>query len=334
MLRSESSLPLAISPGEPAGIGPDICIKAEKTLGPLPHRIYFTDPDLIQERALLLGADLPVSVLSKATAYDPEAMNIQPISLPFRSIPGHIDSRAGPFLLEALSQSVAACQTERCRGLITGPINKAVINQAGIAFTGHTQWLAEETGTARVVMMLASSRLRVALVTTHLALADVPAAITFENIVATLTILSKCLQQQFHIPHPEIVVCGLNPHAGEQGYLGREEIEIIQPALDHLKSKGLNLIGPLPADTAFTEKQLQTADAVVAMYHDQGLPVLKSQSFGAAVNITLGLPIIRTSVDHGTALDIAGSGKADCGSLLTAISMADRMSATANINHP
>lgn len=329
-MRFESSLPLAISPGEPAGIGPDICIAAEQSLGPLPHRIYFTDPDLIQERALLLGSDLPISVLSNSTPYNPDAINIQPISLPFRSVPGHIDSRAGPFLLEALSQSVAACQAARCRGLVTGPINKAVINQAGIAFTGHTQWLAEETGTARVVMMLASSSLRVALVTTHLALADVPAAITFENIVATLTILSECLQQQFGIPQPEIVVCGLNPHAGEQGYLGREEIEIIQPALDHLKSRGLNLIGPLPADTAFTEKQLKTADAVVAMYHDQGLPVLKSQSFGAAVNITLGLPIIRTSVDHGTALDIAGSGKADCGSLLTAISMADRMSASAN----
>ena len=332
MSRSESNLPLAISPGEPAGIGPEICIAAEETLGPLPHRIYFTDPDLMQERASLLGSNRPVSVLSESTAYNPDAINIQAVPLPFRSVPGQLDSRAGPFLLEALSQSVAACRSGRCRALVTGPINKAVINQAGIAFTGHTQWLAEETGTPRVVMMLASDHLRVALVTTHLSLADVPATITFENVTATLTILHDCLQQHFKIPQPEIIVCGLNPHAGEQGYLGKEEINVIEPALDYLRTQGLNLIGPLPADTAFTEKHRQTADAVVAMYHDQGLPVLKSQSFGMAVNITLGLPIIRTSVDHGTAVDIAGSGTADCGSLLTAISMADRMSYPSSSN--
>lgn len=332
MSRSESSLPLAISPGEPAGIGPDICIAAENALGPLPRRIYFTDPDLIQERSRLLESDMPVAIMSKSTAYSPDAMNIQPVSLSYTPVPGRVDARAGPFLLQALRQSVAACQTGTCRGLITGPINKAVINQAGIAFTGHTQWLAQETGTNKVVMMLASDSLRVALVTTHLPLAEVPSAITFKNITETITLLSRSLQKHFGIQQPTLLVCGLNPHAGEQGYLGTEEIEVIQPALAHLRIKGHNLIGPLPADTAFTQKQLSNADAVVAMYHDQGLPVLKHRSFGSAVNITLGLPIIRTSVDHGTALDLAGTGEADYGSLLAAISMADRMSESANTN--
>jgi 4-hydroxythreonine-4-phosphate dehydrogenase len=275
---------------------------------------------------------MPVVVLSKSTVYNPDAMNIQPVSLSYTPVPGRVDARAGPFLLQALRQSVAACQTGTCRGLVTGPINKAVINQAGIAFTGHTQWLAQETGTNKVVMMLASDSLRVALVTTHLPLAEVPSAITFKNITETITLLSRSLQEHFGIKQPTLLVCGLNPHAGEQGYLGTEEIEVIQPALAHLRIKGHNLIGPLPADTAFTPKQLANADAVVAMYHDQGLPVLKHLSFGSAVNITLGLPIIRTSVDHGTALDLAGTGEADYGSLLAAISMADRMSESANTN--
>jgi 4-hydroxythreonine-4-phosphate dehydrogenase len=208
---------------------------------------------------------------------------------------------------------------------VTGPIQKSVVNQNGIAFTGHTEWLAERTKTDRVVMMLVDGGLGVALVTTHLPLSEVPGAITVEAVQATIAQTLKTLSEDFGLKTPRISVCGLNPHAGEAGYLGREEIDIITPVIETFKSRGALIQGPMPADTAFTKQALQNVDAVIAMYHDQGLPVLKHSGFGHAVNVTLGLPIVRTSVDHGTALDLAGSGRADPGSLLAAIHLADRM---------
>lgn len=231
-------------------------------------------------------------------------------------------------MLETLTRAGQGCLDGTFAGMITAPVHKGVINQAGIAFSGHTEFLAELTHTQQVVMMLATRGLRVALVTTHLPLKDVAAAITTERLERVIRILHADLQSKFGIAEPRILVCGLNPHAGEGGHLGREEIEIIEPTLERMRTQGVNLIGPLPADTLFTPKYLEHADAVLAMYHDQGLPVLKFKGFGAALNVTLGLPIIRTSVDHGTALDLAGTGKVDIGSLQVALETAYQMAAS------
>lgn len=232
------------------------------------------------------------------------------------------------YVLETLTRAGKGCLDGHFAGMITAPVHKGVINEAGIAFSGHTEFLAELTHTAQVVMMLATRGLRVALVTTHLPLKDVAAAITAERLERVARILHADLVEKFGLPNPRILVCGLNPHAGEGGHLGREEIEIIEPCLERLRKEGLNLIGPLPADTLFTPKHLEHCDAVLAMYHDQGLPVLKYKGFGAAVNVTLGLPIIRTSVDHGTALDLAGTGRIDGGSLQVALETAYEMAAS------
>lgn len=328
---SQASL-IAITPGEPAGIGPDICIQLAQAYveenNPVFNTatpVFIADQNLMAERAALLQIDIPIKSFSD---YKPEqkAMWIVTSPLAKPSQCGVLDAANGSYVLACLDAAIKGCLTNKYQALVTGPIQKSIINDAGIAFSGHTEYLAEKCEQDTVVMMLASSKLKVALVTTHLALSEVPAAITKQHLETTIRILQQDLQQKFNIHQPKILVCGLNPHAGESGHLGKEEIEIIEPVLASLKNEGFNLIGPLPADTLFTAKYLDSADAVLAMYHDQGLPVLKSQGFGEAVNITLGLPIIRTSVDHGTALDLAGSGKAQMSSLLAAFNMAVNMS--------
>ena len=255
-------------------------------------------------------------------------MHLEHIALREKTNAGELNRANSQYVLHLIDRAIDGCQSKEFAAMVTAPVHKGVINDAGINFTGHTEYLAGKTATPQVVMMLVGSRtpvlpvLRVALATTHLALKDVPAAITHESLLRTLRILHADLKDKFGIPKPRIVVSGLNPHAGEGGYLGREEIDVIIPVVEKLKAEGMLLEGPLPADTLFTPRHLQHADAVLAMYHDQGLPVLKFASFGEGVNVTLGLPIIRTSVDHGTALDLAGSGKIETGSMMAAIHLA------------
>ena len=255
---------------------------------------------------------------------------VLPVLLGAPCVPGQLNKANAAYVHTTLERAVDGCLAGEFFGLVTGPVQKSLLIEAGIAFTGHTELLAQRSGTPRVVMMLATAGLRVALATTHLPLADVPKAITRELLTEIITILHRDLRTKFGITQPRILVAGLNPHAGESGHLGREEIDVIEPVLDNLRKQGMDLRGPLPADTLFTPKYLNNADAVLAMYHDQGLPVLKYKGFGNAVNITLGLPFIRTSVDHGTALDLAGTGKANPGSLLTAIDTAMQMAQTMN----
>jgi 4-hydroxythreonine-4-phosphate dehydrogenase len=312
---------IALTPGEPAGIGPDLVVTLAQSAQP--HEIVaIADPDLLKARASLLGLPLQLRAVNLAEAPRPSVageLAVLPIALGASVTAGTLNVKNAGYILNTLDAAIAGCVAGDFAALVTGPVHKSVINDAGIAFSGHTEYLAEKTATEKVVMMLATQGLRVALATTHLPLKDVAAAINEKELIQVITILQRDLQQQFGIAHPRIYVCGLNPHAGEGGHLGREEIDIIEPALDKLRAQGINLIGPLPADTLFTPKYLDHADAVLAMYHDQGLPVLKYKGFGQAVNVTLGLPIIRTSVDHGTALDLAGTGKSDLGSLRTAL---------------
>jgi len=322
----KSGCRIAITPGEPAGIGPDLLIKYCQQARPY-SLIAIANPALLKQRAKELG--LNISLHEYQDDAEPLAaghLYIEPVDLDNPVIAGQLNSANSTYVLACLQKAVTGCIEQRYDALVTGPINKAIINHAGISFSGHTEYLADKTNTKKVVMMLANKTMRVALATTHLPLSEVPAAITKENLRQVLQILSDALQTQFAIDNPTILVCGLNPHAGEEGHLGREEIEIIQPTLETLRQQGMNLIGPLPADTLFTPKTLNTADAVLAMYHDQGLPVLKYSGFGQSVNITLGLPIIRTSVDHGTALELAGTGNIDVGSLDVAVTTAFQMS--------
>lgn len=320
--------PFAITPGEPAGIGPDLALLMARHAQP--HTlIAIASLDLLEARAKVL--DLQIQLLSVSPGAWPQqpapAGSLYVWDTPLRApaVPGQLDPRNGPYVLETLTRAGNGCLDGDFSGMITAPVHKGVINEAGIAFSGHTEFLAELTHTEQVVMMLATRGLRVALVTTHLPLKDVAAAITAERLSKVTRILHADLVGKFGIARPRILVCGLNPHAGEGGHLGREEIEIIEPALAELRKEGIELIGPLPADTLFTPKYLEHCDAVLAMYHDQGLPVLKYKGFGAAVNVTLGLPIVRTSVDHGTALDLAGTGKIDTGSLQVALETAYQM---------
>jgi 4-hydroxythreonine-4-phosphate dehydrogenase len=317
---------LAITPGEPSGIGPDLLIQLVQQPQDI-ELVAYADPELLQTRAEQLG--LPLKLRS-ITPNQPKPLGsgelaIQPIPLRTQATTGVLNSDNASYVLETLSKALADCQKKHCQAMVTGPVHKGVINDAGIPFSGHTEFLAENTHTKKVVMMLATEGLRVALATTHLPLSEVPSAITGELLKQVIHILHDDLKQKFGIKQPHILVCGLNPHAGENGHMGVEEIQIIEPCLNELRACGFSLQGPLPADTLFTPKYLQNCDAVLAMYHDQGLPVLKYKGFGAAVNITLGLPIIRTSVDHGTALDLAGTGTADTGSLATAIDYAINM---------
>ncbi len=318
--------PLIYTPGEPAGIGPDLIIQLAQQTLPC-SLLVIADPALLTARAAQLGLPLTIHEYPQpAIAHQPGHLSVLPVHLAQPCESGQLNPANSNYVLETLRQAVAGCQSGEFSTLVTGPVHKATINEAGIAFTGHTEFLAELTDTPQVVMMLATAGLRVALATTHLPLSQISQAITPELLENVIRILRQGLQTHFDLPQPRILVCGLNPHAGEDGHLGREEIEIMQPVLSRLRQQGFDLHGPLPADTAFTPPQLEQADAVLAMYHDQGLPVLKYKGFGQAVNITLGLPIIRTSVDHGTALELAGSGQANTGSLRVAIDTATQMS--------
>lgn len=315
---------IALTAGEPAGIGPDLCVLLAQKRVPA-RLVAIADRTLLAERARRLGLPLVLKDFDPAQRAPAQGLEIihQPLSAP--AVPGTLDPANGRYVLETLTIAVRGCQAGRFDAMVTAPVHKGVINDAGIPFTGHTEFLAELTGTPLVVMMLVGGGLRVALATTHLPLKDVPAAISRESLTDVLRILHRDLAGHFGLTDPRILVAGLNPHAGESGHLGREEIEIITPVLDQLRSEGMRLQGPLPADTLFTRDNLAQADAVLAMYHDQGLPVLKYASFGGGVNVTLGLPIIRTSVDHGTALHLAGTGKIETGSLIAAIDLAVAM---------
>lgn len=319
--------PLAITPGEPAGIGPDQIVQLAQQ-SRATRLVAIADPGLLLARAKTLGLDLQLVSSTHSKADNAGYFAIDAVTAAARVQPGKPDTRNAQYVLETLRKAVTGCLQKDYSGLVTGPVHKGIINDAGISFTGHTEFLAELTG-GYPVMMLACPGLRVALATTHLPLRAIADHINAELLEKVLRILQNALRDQFRIPRPRILVCGLNPHAGEDGHLGHEEQEIIAPLLEQLRTEGMNLVGPLPADTLFTPPHLKTADAVLAMYHDQGLPVLKHKGFGNAVNITLGLPIVRTSVDHGTAFDLAGTGKAEIGSLQAAIAQAAELTAIA-----
>jgi 4-hydroxythreonine-4-phosphate dehydrogenase len=322
---------LAVTAGEPAGIGPDLCIAT--SLDALPATIVvFADERVLAERARMLGVGVRFTRMQERPARDaaPREIFVWHIPADAPVEPGKTDPANGAYVLRTLAAAADACTSGVLDGLVTAPVNKAVINDAGVPFTGHTEFLAERTGTDHVVMMLVGGGMRVALATTHLALKDVPAAITRDSLARTLDVLRTDLARRFGVDRPRILVAGLNPHAGESGHLGREEIEVIGPVLEAARARGHDVIGPLPADTLFHPDRLREADAVLAMYHDQGLPVLKHASFGSGVNVTLGLPIVRTSVDHGTALDLAATGRAHAGSLVAAIELAAELASTAD----
>jgi 4-hydroxythreonine-4-phosphate dehydrogenase len=315
---------IAVTAGEPAGIGPDVLLAVAQKQWPA-ELVAVADPLLLEARARMLGLPIQLEQLAAERLprpHQPGVLAVVPVTPAEATVPGQLNPANADYVLETLRLAVRGCAGGTYQAMVTGPVQKSVINDAGIAFTGHTEFLADETGTEKVVMMLATRELRVALATTHLALKDVPGAITGDLLCTTLRILDTDLRTKFGIAAPRIAVLGLNPHAGEGGHLGREEIDTIMPALEQLRGEGLDLLGPLPADTAFNPDVLGQSDAVFAMYHDQGLPVLKYSGFGRAINITLGLPLIRTSVDHGTALALAGTGRADPGSLEEALAIA------------
>jgi 4-hydroxythreonine-4-phosphate dehydrogenase len=317
---------IALTAGEPAGIGLDITLQWAMSAQDV-DLIAFADPNALQQRAEML--DLPIQLdVREYHSPSPHQAGILKVRPYFTAQPvtaGQLNATNSPYVLESLEQACRSCQRGEFDAMVTAPVHKGVINDAGIHFSGHTEFLAQLTHARCVVMMLTTSQLKVALVTTHIPLLQVAKTITRERLEQVVRVLEKDLRRYFGLEKPRILVCGLNPHAGENGHLGREEIEIINPVLEKLRNKGFSLIGAVSADTAFTEKSLRYADVVLTMYHDQGLPVLKQQGFGEAVNITLGLPIIRTSVDHGTALELAGTGKANVGSLTQAIEIATQM---------
>ncbi|MGD2055383.1 MAG: 4-hydroxythreonine-4-phosphate dehydrogenase PdxA [Gammaproteobacteria bacterium] len=329
-------LRIALTPGEPAGIGPDLCLQLAREKQTV-ELVAICDPALLETRARILQKSFAWRILDAASA--PVATRsgelcILPVPLQKSSRCGQCDPANARYVLDTLDEAVHGCIRGTFAAMVTGPVNKAVINEAGIAFSGHTEYLAAATGTRDVVMLLATTGLRVALATTHVPLSAVSTLITADLLRRVLRVLQEGLRLNFGIDQPAISVCGLNPHAGEGGHLGREEIDTIIPVLESLRAQGYRLTGPLPADTLFTRERLQGTDAVLAMYHDQGLPVLKHIGFGHAVNITLGLPIIRTSVDHGTALELAGSGRADTGSLQAALQCAIDMARLRAIARP
>jgi len=326
---------VALTSGEPAGIGPELCVAIAQRELPC-ELVCLADRDLLASRAQQVG--LPVTLRAyerpperrqpaPQAAHERGSLSVCHIPLAAASTAGQLEVRNARYVLALLDRAIQGALSGEFAAIVTAPVHKGVINDAGVAFTGHTEYLAERTRTPQVVMLLAGGGLRVALATTHLSLARVPAAITRELVRSVLRILDADLQRRFGIARPRILVAGLNPHAGESGYLGREEIEVITPVIEELRAAGMHLEGPFPADTLFTPRVLARGDAVLAMFHDQGLPVLKHAAFGEAVNVTLGLPIIRTSVDHGTALDRAGTGEVDSGSLRAAIALAFEMAA-------
>ncbi len=319
---------VAVTSGEPAGIGPDICLALARHAFAA-RIVVLGDRALLEERARRLALKVRFRDAAAGIAIASGSLDLVhvPLAVPCRA--GTLDPRNGTYVIALLERALAGCRSGEFAAMVTAPVHKGVINDAGIRFVGHTEFLAERLGAGQVVMMLAGGGLRVALATTHLALKDVPGALTREGLERIIRTLCAELTGRFGVRTPRVLVAGLNPHSGEGGYFGREEIEVIVPVLDKLRAEGLRLTGPLPADTLFTPALLAQADCVLAMYHDQGLPVLKYASFGTGINVTLGLPIIRTSVDHGTALDLAGTGKADSGSLIAAVETAIAMAETA-----
>ncbi|PID42924.1 MAG: 4-hydroxythreonine-4-phosphate dehydrogenase PdxA [Proteobacteria bacterium] len=321
---------IAITPGEPAGIGPDLCVRlAQEKAGE--DVLLICDPQLLESRAKTLGLSIDIELYENETSlvrFGEGRVTVAPVPMPSPVSPGEAVTGNARYVLDTLRRAVAGCMRDEFSAMVTGPVHKGVINDAGVAFTGHTEFLQQLAGVSRVVMMLATEGLRVALATTHLPLKDVSSLITRQRLTQVMNILISDLQTRFGIARPKILVAGLNPHAGEGGHLGMEEIEIIEPVMAQFAAHDVDLVGPLPADTLFTEHLLRDADAVLAMYHDQGLPVLKYKGFGRSANITLGLPFIRTSVDHGTAFDLAGTLNADLGSLRYAVQTAREMSAT------
>ena len=316
---------LSITSGEPAGIGPDLCVQLSQ------HNIdsqliVLGDPLLMEQRAQQLNIPLELKLLnsidSSCDNQSAGTLNVFPVQLDGPVQPGKLDRRNANYVLKMLELATQACIEQKCHAMVTGPLHKGIINDAGINFTGHTEYLAQLTHAPLPVMMLQTQGLRVALVTTHIPLRDVADAITQQRLEKVLAILHGDLVNKYGIADPQIYVCGLNPHAGEGGHLGGEEQKIIEPVLDRMREQGMSIHGPLSADTIFSPSNLQKADVFLAMYHDQGLPVLKYKGFGLAINITLGLPVIRTSVDHGTALELAGTGKANSSSFLLAIQSA------------
>ena len=319
---------IAVTSGEPAGIGPELCLRLAGYAGGA-QPVILGDRDLLAARAAALGLAIRLREFHPGNPVDRDCLDVLHLPLAVPATAGRLDPANGPYVLALLDRALAGCRSGEFAAMATAPVHKGVINQAGVHFTGHTEYLAEHTGTPLVVMMLAGDTphgpLRVALATTHLPLREVPAAITPDLLERTLRILHADLHTKYGLAAPRILVAGLNPHAGEGGYLGMEEIEVIAPVLDKLRGEGMRLSGPHPADTMFTPPVLAQGDAVLAMYHDQGLTALKYATFGKGINVTLGLPVIRTSVDHGTALELAGTGQADPGSLFAAVAEAARM---------
>jgi 4-hydroxythreonine-4-phosphate dehydrogenase len=333
MKQRSSVSRIALTPGEPAGIGPDLCIQLSQTQQSC-ELVTISDPELLIQRARQLKLDLSINLFDPSKmpqASKPGSLTVLSIPLKTSAVCGQLNAKNSPYVVETIKVATQGCLDNIFDAMVTAPVHKGIINDANIIFSGHTEFIAEITG-GHPVMMLSTPGLRVALVTTHLPLSEVSKAITSERLTRVITLLDKDLRHRFSLSTPKILVCGLNPHAGENGHLGREEIETIEPVMASLKKQGIKLQGPLPADTIFTPKYLESADAVLAMYHDQGLPVLKHMGFGQAVNITLGLPIIRTSVDHGTALDLAGTGNANLGSLKFAIKTALEMAESNKTN--
>jgi 4-hydroxythreonine-4-phosphate dehydrogenase len=315
--------PLVVTSGEPAGIGPDLCVALAASSWKN-QIVVIADSDMLAERARLLGVSVSFREYDGGEMQEDRGLQVlsQPLDSP--AVCGTLNPANAKSLLDGIDRAVSGCQSGEFSGLVTAPLQKSVINDAGIEFTGHTEYLAKLTSTETPVMLLTARGLRVALVSTHMPLSEVPAYLSKERLSAVIRVLHEDLQHKFDVRKPRILVCGLNPHAGEGGHLGNEERDIIEPVIKACQEDGMDIAGPLPADTAFTPLA-GPADAVLAMYHDQGLPVLKYAGFGTAVNVTLGLPIIRTSVDHGTALDIAGTGSADAGSMLAAVDMAAQL---------
>ena len=310
---------IVLTPGEPAGIGPDLCLQLIQA----PYEgalVLIADPDMLTQRAQRLGLPFTYSDWHAQPGLK-NGVYVLPVTTEQPVTPGQIDQRNARYVQQTLNRAVEGCLRGEFAALVTGPVHKGVLNDAGIPFTGHTEFIGERCG-VEPVMMLACPGLRVALATTHVPLADVSRHITPARLHTVLTIVHRELRNKFRIAHPRITVCGLNPHAGESGHLGREEIDVITPVIDELARAGMSLRGPVPADTAFLPDQLDATDAVLAMYHDQGLPVLKHHDFKHAVNVTLGLPFLRTSVDHGTALELAGTGRGDPTSLFAALALA------------
>lgn len=315
---------LVLTSGEPAGIGPELCLQV--AAHPVAARLVVcADPDLLETRARALGLDIGIKVLALTQApplHQPGTLHVWPHALAEPSQPGQLCIGNAASVLAMLDTALTACREGRADAMVTAPVHKGIINDAGSAFSGHTEYLAERTGCPLPVMLLTAGPLRVALATTHLPLAQVPGTITTTLLTAVLDVLHRDLVVRFGIARPRILVCGLNPHAGEGGHLGSEDAEMIAPAVSAAQARGIAATGPVPADTAFTPRSRGGVDAILAMYHDQGLPAIKAVGFGEIVNVTLGLPIVRTSVDHGTALDLAGTGRADPGSLMAALNLA------------